>query len=130
MVKEKKVSNVVDGKKREPMPLEMDVRKMSTVTTRIIVFRIMPRKVSKGGIIVPVDALSNNEVEYPHSGVVMVAGPDVEEELEYGDFVYYNQFAGRYLKDEESGVDYILIDRGDVMMVKNDFDGYENGMLV
>ena len=130
MVKEKKVSNAVDGKKRLAMPLEKDVRKMSTVTTRIIVYRIMPRKVSKGGIIVPVDALSNNEVEYPHSGVVMVAGPDVEEDFEYGDFVYYNQFAGRYLKDEESGVDYILIDRGDVMMIKNDFTGFENGVLI
>jgi co-chaperonin GroES (HSP10) len=130
MVKDKKVSNGVDSKSRLPMPLEMDVRKMSTVTTRIIVYRILPRKVTKGGIIVPVDALSNNEAEYPHSGVVMVAGPDIEEDFEYGDFVYYNQFAGRYLKDEETGVEFILIDRGDVLMVKNDFDGYENGVLV
>ena len=130
MIQEKKLSNVVDSKSRLPMPSKDAVSSMATVMTRLIVYRILPRKVTKGGIIVPVDALSNNEAEYPHSGVVMCVGPDIEEEFEYGDFVYYNQFAGRYVKDEETGIEYILIDRTDVMMVKRDFDGYENGMLI
>jgi len=130
MVKEKKLNKVVDSKSRVAMPDESSVKNISAVTTRIILYRIMPRKVTKGGIIVPVDALSNNEAEYPHSGVVMVSGPDVSEEFKYGDFVYYNQFAGRYLKDEETGIEYILIDRGDVLMVKKNFTSYKDGMLI
>ena len=130
MIKEKINSNAVDSKKRVPMPKEKDVNNLGVVASRLLVYRILPRKVSKGGIIVPVEALENNEVEYPHFGVVMSVGVQIEDMYEYGDFVYYNQFAGRYALDHESEVEYILIDESDVLMVKHDFDGYKDGYLI
>ena len=53
----------------------------------------------------------------------------LSDKVEYGDFIYYNQFGGRYLKDESSGVEYILIGEGDIMAVKKGFDGYKDGVL-
>ena len=130
MIKEKVKSTSVDTKSRLPMPNASDVDDMGVVTSRLLVYRIFPSKVTKGGIIVPVEALSSNEIEYPHCGVVMCVGPKVEEMYDYGDFVYYNQFAGRYVNDDESGVEYILINEDDVLMVKRDFAGYEDGYLL
>jgi co-chaperonin GroES (HSP10) len=130
MIKEKINSNAVDSKKRVPMPKEKDVNNLGVVSSRLLVYRILPRKVSKGGIIVPVEALESNEVEYPHFGVVMCAGPDIQDMYDYGDFVYYNQFAGRYAKDHESEIEYILIDENDVLMVNKSFNGYKDGFLI
>ena len=130
MIKEKKKSNSVDSKKRPAMPKEKDINDLGVVSSRLLIYRILPRQVSKGGIIVPVEALNSNEVEYPHFGVVMCAGPNIQDLYEYGDFVYYNQFAGRYAKDHESDIEYILIDESDILMVNHDFGGYKDGFLV
>lgn len=118
----------VEYKKRVAMPSADQVKDLSVRDNSILLYRILPRKVTKGGIIVPADALSNNEAEYPHSGVVMVAGKSIKG-LAYGDFIYYNQFAGRYVKDEESDVEYILIHENDLMLIKKGFDGYKDGFL-
>tara|TARA_B100001123_G_C14588681_1_gene741081 strand:+ start:149 stop:541 length:393 start_codon:yes stop_codon:yes gene_type:complete len=129
MIKEKKKSNSVDSKKRPAMPKEKDINDLGVVSSRLLIYRILPRQVSKGGIIVPVEALNSNEVEYPHFGVVMCAGRDIQDLYDYGDFVYYNQFAGRYVVDHDSEIEYILIDENDVLMVNKNFDGYKDGFL-
>lgn len=126
----KKPDSIIDeSSRRVSMPSAEGVSDFVVMSKSVLVYRIMPSKVSKGGIIVPVEALSNNEVEYPHTGVAMVVGDMLSDKVEYGDFIYYNQFGGRYLKDESSGVEYILLGEGDIMAVKKGFDGYKDGVL-
>lgn len=150
-----KASSVeVDKKKRVKMPTleEMAESGIYVGGKNLLVYRIYPKQVSKGGIIVPPSAHENHEENYPHTGVVMQVGYELQWEdalnmhpdkskqgqviqknpkYAYGDFVWYSQFASKFVKDEATGVEYMCINENDIFMLKRGFTGYdEHGYLI
>jgi co-chaperonin GroES (HSP10) len=109
------------SKKSRPMPTAGEISSFRVIGSRVLVYPIDAASVSGGGIIVP-ELEQDNTIECPKMGVVMLSGEKLD--LKYGDFVYYSQFVGSYVKHR--GIVFRCLNEDDIFLVDSDFSGYDS----
>ena len=122
-----------DDKKstRRPLPTKKEVSKLYVPLKNMMIYRVLPSLVTSSGLILPTDALDAADVEYPHMGVVLVAGDELNGNLfKYGVFVYYNQFAARRFTNQATSQECLIIHLNDILVVDPDFKAYSDQCIL
>ena len=112
---------VKGSKKSRSMPTREEISNFMVLGSRLLIYPIDVASVSGGGIIVP-EMEQDNTVECPKMGVVMLSGEELD--LKYGDFVYYSQFVGSYVKHLD--IVFRCLNKDDIFLVDRNFDGYNS----